>query len=252
MRTPAALRLVVAVAILFTMAGCATTTGEPTVGSSVQTLEYYPFQVKGYQGSYPTRTALVLVSEDDRDFSGTGAADHAPLDGKPAIGATIGQDGQLIQRLYADPLGPTVQKAIAGAAQEAGMIAQAADYTDYTPSKVKGEDYVIASQIKRCWVNKRRGPDGRYGPVWSTAADFAVTVIVFKPPFSIPFWQGTLQSTYNDPPVGSFGLGPEDEAGIYDEPGEVLSVAMTRAVAGIFQRNEFRTLVMQDPIRPPQ
>jgi hypothetical protein len=30
----------------------------------------------------------------------------------------------------------------------------------------------------------------------------------------------------------------------------VLSVALTRAVAGIFQRADLRTLVMQDQIRP--
>lgn len=66
----------------------------------------------------------------------------------------------------------------------------------------------------------------------------------------MPFWQGTSSSLYNDPPIGSFGLGPEDEAGVYDNPGEVLSVALTRAVAGIFQHEDFRTLVSQDEIHP--
>ncbi len=249
-RRSIAQRFVLAVAMLFTMAACATSTGEPTVPTSIQTLQYYPYQVKGYQSSFPRRTVLILIPTDERDFAGADASTHAPLDGRPAIGAVIGQDNEVVQRLYADPLGPTVQKAIAGAAQEAGMTAEAADYSDYTPDKAKNDDYVIAAVIKRCWVNKRRGPDGRYGPVWSTAADFAVDVIVFKPPFKIPFWQGALQSTYNDPPIGSFGLGPEDEAGIYDEPGEVLSVALTRAVAGIFERQDFRTLVQQDQIRP--
>jgi hypothetical protein len=109
---------------------------------------------------------------------------------------------------------------------------------------------VLASKITRCWVVKRRGAGGDYGPVWATSADFAIDVTIYKPPFSVPFWRGTSQSTYNDPPIGSFGLGPEDEAGIYDQPGEVLSVALTRAVAGIFQRPDLRTLVMQDQIRP--
>jgi hypothetical protein len=244
-------RIVIAAAMVLAIAGCATTEGGggANVTNSIQKLEYYPYQVKGYQSTFPRRTVLVLVPTDDRDFSSESASNHAPLDGRPAIGVVIGQDGNVRQRLYADPLGPIVQKAIAGAAQEAGMTAEVADYSDYTPDKAKNDDYVIATIIKRCWVTKRHGADNRYGAVWSTAADFVIDVIVFKPPFKIPFWQGALQSTYNDPPVGSFGLGPEDEAGIYDEPGEVLSVAMTRGVAGIFERQDFRTLVKQDEIR---
>jgi hypothetical protein len=246
-------RIVMSAAMLLTMAACATSTGgngEPTVTTSIQKLEYYPYLIKGYQDTFPRRSILVLIPTDDRDFTGSNPANHLPLDGKPAIGAVIGKDGKVEQRLYADPLGLTVQKAIAGSAEEAGMSPQMANYEDYTPDKSKTEDYVMATVIKRCWVNKRRGPDGENGPVWSTAADFAIDVIVFKPPFKIPFWQAALQSTYNDPPVGSFGLGPEDEAGIYDHPGEVLSVALTRAVAGIFERQDFRTLVRQDQIHP--
>ncbi len=75
-------------------------------------------------------------------------------------------------------------------------------------------------------------------------ADFTLDVTVYKPPFKVPFWQGSSSQSYFDPPIGSFGLGPDDEAGIYDEPGQVLSVAMTRAA--IFQREDFRTLVEGD------
>ena len=233
MKGSIAFRIAIAAAMLLTMTACATVGGggEAETATSVQKLEYFPYQVKGYQNTFPQRTVLVLMPTDDREFPGAQAANHAPLDGKPAIGVVIDKNGSVAQRLYAEPLGPTLQRAIAGAAQEAGMTAEAADYSDYTPSKVRGEDYVVATMIKRCWVEKMRRPDGRYGPVWSTGADFAINVIVFKPPFKIPFWQGALQSNYNDPPVGSFGLGPDDEAGIYDDPGEVLSVALTRAVA---------------------
>jgi hypothetical protein len=247
-----ALRNVVAAATLFLMAGCAMSGGiggELTVPTSIQTIEYYPYQVKGYQSTFPRRTVLVLLPTDEREFPASNGSDHAPLDGKPAIGVVINQEGEVLQRLYSQPLGPTIQKAIAAAAQEAGMTAEVADYADYTPDRAKHIDYVIATILKRSWVSKRRGADNRDGEVWTTAADFALDVIVFKPPFKIPFWQDALQSTYDDPPVGSFGLGPEDETGIYDEPGEVLSVALTRGVAAIFERQDFRTLVKQDEIR---
>jgi hypothetical protein len=247
-----ALRNIVAAATLFLLSSCATSGGiggEPTVPTSIQTIEYYPYQVKGYQSTFPRRTVLVLLPTDEREFPASNGSDHAPLDGKPAIGVVINQEGEVLQRLYSQPLGPTIQKAIAAAAQEAGMTAEVADYADYTPDKAKHIDYVIATILKRSWVSKRRGADNRDGEVWTTAADFALDVIVFKPPFKIPFWQDALQSTYDDPPVGSFGLGPEDETGIYDEPGEVLSVALTRGVAAIFERQDFRTLVKQDEIR---
>jgi len=250
----AAFLLPVAAALLVLIAGCASV-NEPAVApgevipTSVQTIEYYPYQVKGYQNSYPRRSVMVLIPVDDREFLGIAPADHAPLDGNAAIGVTIGKDGNVIKRLYSAPLPDVVQKAIAGSAREAGLTPELATGQDYQSGRTFKADYVIASRIKRCWVTKRRGIDNRFGPMWNTAADFAIDIVVYKPPFSVPFWQGVNQANYNDPPVGSFGLGPEDEAGIYDEPGQVLSVAMTRAIAGIFERPDFRTLITQDEIR---
>lgn len=250
-------RLILAAVLMLAATGCATTgngTGggggsEANASATIEKLEYYPYQVKGYQSSFPRRTVMVLMPSDDRDFTGTGAYNHAPLDGQPAIGVVIDKDGNVTQHLYTAGMTPIVQQGIAAAAQEAGMTSETVNYSDYTPDKTKDVDYVIATIIKRCWVTKRQNQDNRFGAVWMTSADFAITVIVFKPPFKIPFWQGALQDTYNDPPVGSFGLGPEDQAGIYDDPGEVLSVALTRGIAGIFERQDFRTLVKQDEIR---
>jgi hypothetical protein len=245
--------LVAAAAFAFAVTGCATVglqSGPPLEAVSIQKLEYYPYQVKGYQGSYPQRTVVILRPVEAREFLDSGTNDHAAHGEDPAIGITRNQTGNVVQRLYSAPLGPIVQNALAGSLEEAGMTPRLSAENKYQPDKLISADYVLASKITRCWVVKRRGGDGGYGPIWATSADFAIDVTLYKPPFTVPFWRGTSQSTYNDPPIGSFGLGPEDEAGIYDEPGEVLSVALTRAVAGIFQRPDLRTLVMQDQIRP--
>jgi hypothetical protein len=241
--------LVTIAAILTAMiaSGCATVgggTAAPVVNST-QKLEYYPYQVKGYQNSYPRKTILILMTADARDTSG----DAAPLDGNPAIGTVTGESGNLAERLYSAPLGPIVQGAIGHAADEAGMSATPSAQTAYKPGVPEPTEYVLESKIKRCWVKKSRSTNGQYGPVWRTAADFSIDVAIYKPPFSVPFWTGSTNDTYYDPPVGSFGLGPEDEAGIYDEPGEVLSVALTRAVAAIFQRQDLRNLVLEDDIK---
>jgi hypothetical protein len=227
--------------------GCATIGGgapAPTVNST-QTIEYYPYQVKGYQNSYPKKTILILMTADARDTSG----DAAPLNGNPAIGIVTGESGNLAERLYSAPLGPILQQAIGRAADEAGLVATSSPADAYKAGVPQTTEYVLASKIKRCWVKKSRGANSQYGPVWRTVADFALDVSIYKPPFSVPFWTGTTNDTYYDPPVGSFGLGPEDEAGIYDEPGEVLSVALTRTVAAIFQRQDLRNLMLEDDIK---
>lgn len=243
-----------AIAIALMISGCSAvglgSQAPPVESTSVEKLEYYQYQVKGYQNSFPHRSILVLMPTDGRDFSQAGTPDHAPLDGNPAIGISLGQSGQVVQRLYSSPLPEIVQKAIGVSAEEAGMTSMLSPDSTYAAGKPSATDYVLVSTITRGWVIKRRGPDGQYGPVWATSADFALEVTIYKAPFSVPFWQGTSSSLYNDPPIGSFGLGPEDEAGVYDNPGEVLSVALTRAVAGIFQHEDFRTLVSQDEIHP--
>ncbi len=230
---------------LLLLAGCATVGlgTPPPPATSQQTLEYYPFQVKGYQNSYPHRSVLVLTATDTRDQTEGGS-----IDGNPQIGIAVDKDGTITQRLYSQPLGPIVQQAIVRASDEAGLTAAASSEAFYKAGAKLPQEYVVVSKVRRCWLKKSRAADGRYGPVWRTAADVVLDIEIYKPPFSVPFWAGTSADTYYDPPVGSFGLGAEDEAGIYDEPGQVLSVALTRAVAGIFRRSDLRDLMLEDDI----
>ncbi len=229
------------------LSGCATIgRGAPAPATtSVQKLEYYPYLVKGYQNSYPRKTIVILMPADARDTT----ADLAPLNGNPAIGVVTDQSGNITQRLYSPPLGSILQQAIVRSADEAGLSASSSTDVAYKPGVKNTADYVLESKLRRCWGKKYRGAAGQNGPVWRTMADFALDVSIYKPPFSVPFWSGSTSDTYSDPPVGSFGLGSEDEAGIYDEPGQVLSVALTRAVAAIFQRQDLRSLMLEDDIK---
>ncbi|MGH7863865.1 MAG: hypothetical protein ACREQB_02670 [Candidatus Binataceae bacterium] len=225
--------------------GMGETRPEPT---AVQSVEYYPFQVKGYQNTYPKRSIVVLMPVDASERK-DGAAAGAPA-GKVAVGVTTGQSGEVVQRIFTDPLPAVVQKAIGRSAQEAGMVAYALAQTEY--DKVRSdqhEDYILATRIKRAWVDKHRAADNRFGEIWKAVADVTLEVKIYKPPFTLPFWEGTSSSTYNDPELGTFALGPQDETGIYEDPGQVLSVALTRAVAGIFDRDDLRTLITEDVIK---
>ena len=89
---------------------------------------------------------------------------------------------------------------------------------DLDPSE---EQRLLAASIERfverdyAFETRRRivaSPDGYSQDVWRTMADVSLDVTIYKPPFSVPFWTGTSNDTYFDPPVGSFGLGSEDEA----------------------------------------
>lgn len=220
--------------------------------TAVETLSYFPFQVKGYQNSYPRRRILVLMPADARDFKDTAGQSHAPVDGNPATGVMLGPDGIVVQRVYSSPLGPILQGAIVRAADEAGMLATASNDSLEAALKETNEDYILASSITRCWVNKHTGTDANAapsaGPGWFTAADVAVDVTIYKPPFNVAFWQGESAATYNDPPADN-GSGMGDDVPIYDRPSEVLSVALTRAVAGIFKREALHALIVQDTAR---
>jgi hypothetical protein len=237
------------------MAACATTVQQEIAAeppTSVEALSYFPFQVKGYQNSYPRRRILVLMPVDARDFKDTAGQTHTPLDGNPATGVMLGPDGAVVQRVYSSPLGPILQSAIVRAADEAGMLATASNDTLAAALKETNEDYILTSSLGRCWVNKHTGTDANAapsaGPGWFTTADVAVDVTIYKPPFDVAFWQGESAATYNDPPADN-GSGMGDDVPIYDRPSQVLSVALTRAVAGIFKREALHALVVQDTIR---
>ena len=174
-----------------TLSGCATVgmsnTPAPAT-TSVQTVEYYPFLVKGYQNSFPHRSILILIPTDARNMGETGVSDTAPLNGNPAVGVAVDKDGNITQRHYAAPLGPILQKAIARSADEAGLTAFSSIDSAYKSGVKNANAYVLESKITKCWVKKTRA-DGRFGPMFRTVADFRIEVSIYKPPFSVPFWR---------------------------------------------------------------
>src|SRR5271167_1941752 len=167
------------------LAGCSTVNeGGGTAAApatSMQTLEYYPYQVKGYQNSYPRKTILILMPADARDAT----SDSAPLNGNPAIGVITDQSDNITERLYSPPLGPILQQAIGRSADEAGLSASSLPGVAYKPGIKNTTEYVLESKLRRCWVKKHRGANGQYGPVWRTTADVALDVSIYKPPFSV-------------------------------------------------------------------
>jgi hypothetical protein len=240
----------VACGILLLLAGCATTyhenLGIPPV--SIQTLQYYPFLVKGYQKTFPNKHIVVLTSADVRNFKEAGSVNHEPYQGHPAIGVVLDRHGVVAQQLYGPDLAALVRDAIAQSAQEAGMSSSTSVEALNDALKARGADYVLMAIVTGLWVVKQRGASSESGPGWFSAADATLDVTIYKPPFAVPFWQGQSAAQYNDPPKPVAGAQPEDETEIYDQPGEVLSVALTRSVAGIFQRDDLHTLVEQDSI----
>jgi hypothetical protein len=240
-------RLALVLAVAAWAGGCSAASQNRAVEEkrSITQIEYYPFQVKGYQNTYPRRRILVLMPADDRgpdEKQSAGTAGENPM-----VGAVENQGAQVVERLFGDhPLAPTVQNALVKAAEEAGLDARSTTETDYQPKKDLGQDYVLASRISRCWVTKRSQPAGRYGPPWTATAEFALSVTIYKPPFSVPFFTGRSSAVFSDPQADNSASGIFDDVPIYQQPGEVLSVALTRAIAGVFDRSDLHELAVED------
>lgn len=232
------------------LAGCSLVSqSEPRLQPrKVEALQYYPYMVKGYQQTYPKRKIIVLMPTDDRDFKDAAGVAHSPYEGHPAVGVVLSQTAAILQHLYGPDLPQLVQGAIVGSAHEAGLASAPSDLTLEEALRLTNVNYVLMAKLTRLWVVRHRGPAPGGGAIWFTSADVNLHVAIYKPPFKIPFWQGDSDSRYNDPPLPSAGGLPEDETGIYDDPGQVLSVALTRAVAGIFKNNTLRTLIAQDTV----
>ncbi len=236
------------------LAGCAAVDSNTSrlPPTAIQTPEYYPHLVKGYRNTYPSRRMLVLLTVDKREFRGRAAADHAPDNGNPATGVVLDRNGAVLQRLYSAPFLTIFQKALAQSAEEAGMVALQSNASTYSAERKQGEDYVLESRLIQCWVTKQLVSDSSYSRRWQTTAECALEAILYKPPFHVPYWQGASSAVYSDPPVAHLpSYSSTDDVAIYDEPGQVLSIALTRAVAGIFEHDDLRTLVAQDRMVHP-
>jgi hypothetical protein len=225
---------------------CASTTERMEPLKSLQTVQYYPFLVKGYENTYPKRRVMVIPPTDARDFKDISGAAHSPDNGNPAVGVIRDKSGEILQRLYGPALEPLVQQSITQAAQEAGMLSSSSALPLKVALNSGQAQYVIQSKIARFWVDKHRGMDTAAGPTSSASAEVTLDVVVYKAPFEVPFWQGESEASYDDPPAPVAGVAPEDATEIYDDPGQVLSVGLTRSVAGIFRRDDLHTLMTED------
>ncbi len=239
--------------VWLTLTGCASTKTSPSLAnlppSSVVTVQYYPRFLKGYEDSYPLRPIMVLRPVDDREFPQRWSKDHQPSNGYPAVGVIMDAKQQVIERLYAQPFVDLVQKALAQAAAEAGMTTVMSNQTSYGSALTSSPPaYVLASRITRCWVERKLDvSDGGLG-VWRSWAEFDLEATLYKVPFRVPFWQAKSISVFYDPPPNTFDPGLASETALYESPNEVLSVALTKAVAGIFNHYDLRSLVTQDRV----
>lgn len=245
------LRAAAAAALAAGWLGACATANEnaPLAPKTLGKIEYYPYQVKGFQNTYPHREVVVLMPVDARKFNEPGATEHGPDNGNPMIGVILSADGKAAERIYSTPLAPIVQEALVKAVDESGMTAVASNQPLGSALKDTKADYVLESRITDGWVSRHRGPNSQGETIWFTAARFALDVTLYKPPFRVAFWQGRSADKYNDPPTDTYGMSSDVDTAIYDDPVEVMSVAFTRALAGVFKLNDLHTLVAQDTIR---
>lgn len=240
------------IGVVLVLAGCATQEQEiaklpPT---SVENVVYYPSLVKGYENTYPQRRLSVIPVVDARDAQAVEGG-IAPLDGRSLIGLVLNSEGKIAQRLYGPPLDSLTQDGIVKCANETGISASTSPLPLKEALEVRKSDYVVAAKILHLWVTRDRVANaGGGGGMWRTVADVQLEVAIYKPPFNVAFWQGQSSGSFIDPPP-MIGVGSiDDSLALYDHPGEDLSVAFTRAVAGIFKRDDLHTLISEDTVHP--
>src|SRR5260370_36884431 len=100
------------------LCGCATQRREYMEPVSIQTVEYYPFQVKGYENTYPKRRILIVPPADGRDFKDVAGVSHNPYEDHPSIGVVLDQTGSIDQHVYGTDLTTLSRDAIANAAND--------------------------------------------------------------------------------------------------------------------------------------
>ena len=231
-------------------------------------VDFLPFLVKGYRPQFPPARILVLEPQDTRKpYPLKTGEDLPPVKGNAAVLGIYGQNFQEgpVQvnslRLGAQrkmragipyppdvPLGifllsdlpQLVQNTLAQHFVEAGftVVKGSGKQAKTAASTAKRPDYVLESEIKKfslialeryreVEVNAHVSSHMISVPVRGPArADVTLALQLLQWPEGPVVWQGEVSNTVNDPPL-------DDSVFLYGAPGEIMTMAMSRAVGSI-------------------
>ena len=242
-------------------------------------VDFLPFLVKGNRPQFPPDRVLVLAPQDTRKpYPLKTAAPLPPTQGNAAVLGIYGQNFEEgpVQvnslRLGAQrkmragipyppdvPLGifllpdlpRLVQNTLAQHFSQAGFtVAKARSKpAKIAPSTKKRPDYILESEIKKfslialeryreveinAHVSSHRITVPVRGPV---RADVTLGLQLSHWPAGPVLWQGEVSNTVNDPPL-------DDSVFLYGTPGEMMTMAMSRAVGSILVTQSLQDVLL--------
>ena len=242
-------------------------------------VDFLPFLVKGSRPQFPPARILVLEPQDNRQPYPIKTGDPLPpIKGNAAVLGIYGQNFQEgpVQvnslRLGAQrkmrpgipsppdvPLGifllpdlpQLVQNTLAQHFAEAGftIVNDPGKHAKIAASTEKRPDYVLASEIKKfslialeryreVEVNSHVSSHMITLPVRGPArADVTLALQLSQWPAGPVVWQGEVSDTVDDPPL-------EDSISLYAAPGEIMTMAMSRAVGSILVTQSLQEVLL--------
>lgn len=178
--------------------------------------------------------------------------DGAIATGRVRVGGVYSADGTVERSFYAEDLGGVVSAAVIRALADAGLKPVASEPLRHGAASLPvGIDYVLATSIELASINQRFGTEQTvHGQYFEMKAKVRIKFTLSsraKP----DLYTGEILGTENEPPAP---VGGEVFLPLETDPGESMSVALSRAVGALMLQSGFRTALPQasQPIALPR
>lgn len=231
-------------------------------------VNYLPYLVKGKRPAFPPTNVLVLRPVDKRapypmkkgdvlpasqdhiailgiwglnSQEGAIKVNSSQLGAQRRMKAGISKEPDIARAIFTLPGLPNlVQNAIATHLQEAGIPAQAVDFSSphHPAASTMQAHYAVGCTIEEfslvslerhteVVVENPLSPHLIYVPIRGpTRAEVSLALTFYRWPSGEIVWEGVVSDAVDDPPLGEHDF-------LYASPGEVLSIALSRAVGSL-------------------
>jgi hypothetical protein len=242
-------------------------------------VNYFPYFVKGQRPSLPPAQVLVLRPVDEREpypmrkgallppsqdhiallgiwglssEEGVVKVNSTQLGAQRRMEAGITNEPDRARGIYALPGLPNiVQDALVMHLREVGLPAQEVHFSSPKDPAASNEQahYAVGCAIKEfslvslerhteVLVDHPLNAHFIYIPIRGpTRADVSLALTLYRWPSGEVLWEGTVSDSVDDPPLGEHDF-------LYGSPGEVMSIALTRAVGSLLIAQELQQVLL--------
>ncbi len=175
--------------------------------------------------------------------------DGAIATGRVRVGGVYSADGTVERSFYAEDLGGVVSAAVIRALADAGLKPVASGPLRRGAASLPvGIDYVLATSIELASINQRFGTEQTvHGQYFEMKAKVRIK-FTLSSRANPDLYTGEILGAENEPPAP---VGGEVFLPLETDPGESMSVALSRAVGALMLQSGFRTALPQASQQSP-